>query len=292
MLPENLSAHIQSRLSDILGTTIIISGTNPLSGGDINDAFRIETNKGQFFLKYNSASRYPGMFLKEAKGLSSLSQAGEVDIPAVVDTGETASYSYLLLEFMDTAPQKKDFWEAFGISLARLHRHTSDSFGLDHDNYIGSLPQSNHLHNTWISFFISERLERQARMARDKGLIDRPSLNKLERLYTQLPGIFPVEPPSLIHGDLWSGNYMTGPLGQAVIIDPAVYYGHREMDIGMSRLFGGFGEAFYQAYSQEYAMEPGWIDRVDICNLYPLMVHVNLFGGGYIGSVDSILRQF
>ncbi len=292
MLPENLSVHIQSRLSDILGTTIIISGTNPLSGGDINDAFRIETNKGQFFLKYNSASRYPGMFLKEAKGLSLLSQAAEVDIPDVVDAGETASHSYLLLEFMKTAPQKKDFWEAFGIALARLHRHTSDSFGLDHDNYIGSLPQSNYLHNTWISFFISERLERQARMARDKGLIDRPFLNKLEKLYAQLPGIIPVEPPSLIHGDLWSGNYMTGPLGHAVIIDPAVYYGHREMDIGMSRLFGGFGEAFYQAYNQEYEMEPGWIDRVDIYNLYPLLVHVNLFGGGYIGSVESILRQF
>jgi fructosamine-3-kinase len=115
---------------------------------------------------------------------------------------------------------------------------------------------------------------------------------QFERFFIRLPDIFPEEPASLVHGDLWSGNYMTGAGGQAVIIDPAVYYGHREMDIGMSRLFGGFAAGFYESYNHEYPLASGWLERVELCNLYPLMVHVNLFGGSYVNSVKNILRQF
>lgn len=292
MLPAELQKHLDSRLSDILGTHIAIRGTRPLSGGDINQACRLDTDEGTFFLKYNSASRYPGMFQAEARGLALLARAGEVSVPAVVEAGQSGEKAYLILHYIETGPQNKDFWEVFGAGLARMHRHGNAYFGLDHDNYIGSLKQFNHKHNSWADFFIHERLDRQVALARENGLIGQGIVRGFERLYHKLPDIFPEEPPALLHGDLWSGNYMTGAQGEAVIIDPAVYYGHREMDIGMSRLFGGFSGTFYEAYNQEYAMEAGWQERTEICNLYPLMVHVNLFGGGYAASVESILRHF
>jgi fructosamine-3-kinase len=292
MLPGTLIDQIQSKLSEKLGASIIISDTKPLSGGDINAAFKINTNKGSFFLKHNSASRYPHMFRSEARGLALLEAANEVDVPGVVDAGEAGEDAYLILEFINSVPQDSGFWESFGRALAKMHRHTNEYFGLDHDNYIGSLHQYNHRHDRWVDFFIHERLERQLALARKNGLADIKMTEQFERLYNKLPDIFPEEPASLVHGDLWSGNYMTGSRGQAVIIDPAVYYGHREMDIGMSRLFGGFGNGFYEAYNQEYPLNPGWPERVEICNLYPLMVHVNLFGGSYVHSVKNILRQF
>jgi fructosamine-3-kinase len=292
MLPGILIDQIQLKLSEKLGAGIIIRDTRPLSGGDINAAFRINTNKGSYFLKHNSASRYPGMFHSEARGLALLEATKEVDVPVVVDTGEAGEEAYLILEYIESASRGNDFWESFGRALARMHRYNNTYFGLDHDNYIGSLHQFNHRHESWADFFIHERLERQLTLAWDKGLIDSKMTKQFERLYTRIPDVFPEEPASLVHGDLWSGNYMTGSQGQAVIIDPAAYYGHREMDIGMSRLFGGFDSDFYESYNREYPLAAGWPGRVEICNLYPLMVHVNLFGGSYVNSVKNILRQF
>jgi len=130
------------------------------------------------------------------------------------------------------------------------------------------------------------------KMARDHGNAGSDTVRAFDRFYRKLDEIFPVEAPSLIHGDLWNGNYMVNENGEAVIIDPAVYYGHREMDLGMSKLFGGFSAGFYEAYNQQYPLEKDWKERLDYCNLYPLMVHVNLFGGGYLNSVKSILRNF
>ncbi len=186
----------------------------------------------------------------------------------------------------------KGFWEDFGTRLANMHRHTSDVFGLDHPNYIGSLPQSNKTQKSWIDFFVEERLEAQLRLARDAGRVERELGRWFQALYTHLPDLFPEEPPALLHGDLWSGNFMVGTDGRAAIVDPAVYYGHRYMDLGMSKLFGGFAPAFYRAYEDAYPLEKGWREGIEIANLYPLMVHVNLFGGGYLSSVKTILRKF
>jgi fructosamine-3-kinase len=196
------------------------------------------------------------------------------------------------MEFIKSSDRKKDFWMAFGQRLAGLHRHTNEKFGLDHDNFIGSLPQKNNFHDEWPSFFIEERLEVQIRLAKDHSLLSKTDIQNFEYLFNQLNQIFPDEPPALIHGDLWSGNFMVDEKGEPCIIDPAVYYGHREMDIAMSRLFGGFDRLFYESYNREFPMEPGWEERMDICNLYPLMVHVNLFGEGYLGSVRRIIGRF
>lgn len=292
MLPEALSEEISKILTERSGNNVEIIRASPMAGGDINKAFLLNTTDGNFFTKYNHASAYPQMFEKEARGLQLLQMAREIRVPKVIASGEAENHSFLVLKYIDSGSKQKDFWPAFGRRLAALHRHTAESFGLDHDNYIGSLKQYNRSHRKWVDFFREERLRVQMEMAARSGLFPAGWAQSFENLFKRLDEIFPLEPPSLIHGDLWSGNYMVDDTGQACIIDPAVYYGFREMDIGMSRLFGVFGSEFYESYHESYPMAPGWRERADICNLYPLMVHVNLFGAGYLGSVESILNKF
>ena len=279
-------------LEKALGTPVELISTSPVGGGDINEAFRFDTSEGLFFVKKNSASRFPGMFEKEARGLQLLADAKEIPVPKVISHDEVNDTSYLILKFIEGSRKAAGFWDDFGRRLALLHKHSSDYFGLDHNNYIGSLVQSNRKHLSWTDFFREERLNAQVKLARNTGKLDKGVVSSFERFYNKLDEIFPVEPPALVHGDLWGGNFMVNENGVAVIIDPAIYYGNREMDIGMSMLFGGFSNEFYELYNQHYPLQPEWRNRIEYCNLYPLMVHVNLFGGGYLNSVNTILRQF
>jgi fructosamine-3-kinase len=173
-----------------------------------------------------------------------------------------------------------------------MHRQTNDKFGLDHDNYIGSLNQSNKFHSTWAEFFIEERLMPQLKIAFDNKIIQRSFTRLADQLFPRLHNLCPVERPALLHGDLWSGNFMPTQDGSPCIYDPAVYYGHREMDIAMTKLFGGFDDNFYDAYNENFPLEKEWLKRVDLCNLYPLLVHVNLFGGSYIRQAETTLKQY
>ncbi len=292
MLPDVLKESFKTFLENQTGNPVIIKALDSLPGGSINNALRVDTENGKWFVKWNYTRAYPGMFEAEQKGMEILKRAGEVFVPEVTGTFSTDKYSMLILEYVEPGLKKSSFWDDFGTNLAKLHNHSGDHFGLDHNNYIGSLPQYNDFSNNWINFFINQRLEIQIKTARDKGLIEKAMMKKFEKMYPFLPDFFPEEKPSLLHGDLWSGNYMTNHEGDACIIDPAVYYGHRLMDLGMSRLFGGFDEAFYQSYQHIYPLESNWIKATDIANLYPLMVHVNLFGGGYSSAVNRILSDF
>lgn len=292
MISSSLKEVLERELSKTTGQQLAIDHSTPLGGGDINEAYRLQTGAGSFFMKYNSATRFPGMFEKEARGLELLEVTGEIRVPKVILHGQSGDDIFLLLEYIEPASRAPTFWNDFGRSLARMHRHTSKAFGLDHDNYMGSIPQSNRMRLSWPEFFCEERLEPMVRMARDNGHFTRNIVLAFDRLYDRLEEIFPQEPPALIHGDLWTGNHMVDNQGQACIIDPAVHYGQREMDIAMSRLFGSFAGEFYEAYHAEYPLEKGWMERVDICNLYPLLIHVNLFGEGYVGSVERIIKRF
>jgi len=288
----NWKSEIKKKLTEYAGTVVMIDSFSSVGGGSINQTYKVSTNEGNFFVKKNSASQYPQMFEKEAQGLKILKEAKVIDIPKIIDTGESENHSFLILKFIRSGKKTNSFWDDFGMQLAGLHKHTENFFGLDHDNYIGSLHQHNNKHNTWSDFYREERLEKQVRLARNKGSIDKGTVSEFDRFYSKLDNIFPEEPPALLHGDLWGGNFMVNSNGEPVIIDPAVYYGHREMDLGMSQLFGGFDAQFYKSYNKSYPLENGWEERLDYCNLYPLMVHVNLFGGGYLQSVKAILKRF
>jgi len=291
-----LSNELTTALMDVLHTDhrgpVTLKSTVPIGGGSINDGYRLETSAGNFFVKVNSADRFPSMFEAEADGLERLRGTGELRVPEVLAVGEILDVTFLLLEHIDPGERTPIFWERSGRRLAAMHRHTDPEFGSARDNFIGSLKQVNTRTEDWSAFFIHHRLEPQLKMARDKKKVKPGSAFRFERLFGKLDTLFPKEPPALIHGDLWNGNFLCDEEQDPVLIDPAVYFGHREMDVAMSRLFGGFDPEFYRAYNDAWPMEQGWEERMDLCNLYPLLVHVNLFGGSYAQQVDAVLRRF
>ncbi|MBS1582833.1 MAG: fructosamine kinase family protein [Bacteroidetes bacterium] len=291
-LPRLLIDQLSERLSAALGTTVDVEEAIPVGGGSINDAYRLGTDAGTFFVKTNQADRFPSLFEAEADGLERLRRAGALRVPRVIAFGEEQDTSYLLLEHIGGGGRDTAYWEELGRGLARLHAHTAPLFGLERSNYIGSLVQVNTPHASWPDFFIHCRLEPLVKRARDKQRIDGAMALRFERLFARLDHLFPQEPPALLHGDLWSGNILCAADGAPVLIDPAVYYGHREMDLAMTKLFGGFEDAFYGAYQAERPMEPGWRGRMDLCNLYPLLGHALLFGGSYAAQADACLKRF
>jgi fructosamine-3-kinase len=283
---------INEILKNALDDEIQVSSISSISGGCIHNAQKISTNKGLYFVKLNRDTDVH-MFETEYAGLELLAEANELDVPKPLAFGIYSGQAYLILEFIESQHRKNDFWIDFGRSLANLHlKHKNDQYGLNHNNYIGRLDQFNDFHKDWITFFIDQRLEVQLKMAFNNSYIDEAYLERFGRFYKQLPGLLPVEPPSLLHGDLWSGNFMIGANGQPVIIDPAIYYGNREIELSFTQMFGGFDRLFYDSYFESFPLAPGFDDRVEIYNIYPHLVHVNLFGASYLGGVTSVLRKY
>ena len=178
------------------------------------------------------------------------------------------------------------------MKLAKMHQLTNAFFGFDDWNYMGSIQQKNNQQSTWSEFFATQRIEPMYEKARSSGYFSASTTKQLIRLLDKAESLFPTEPPSLVHGDLWSGNFLFDNTGDGVLIDPAVYYGHREMDIALSKLFGGFTADFYDGYNAQYPLEKGWEERVPLGQLYPLLLHVALFGNSYVGQVEQILNRF
>lgn len=288
MIPES----IKKKIEESTGARILSS--TQVSGGSINRAARIELeSSGTCFLKWNSGAD-PDMFAKEVKGLDRLKEAETgLIIPGVIDRGVVdRTTGYLVLDYIEEGTPRKGSHEQFGRELAALHQMQNDRFGLDHDNYIGRLPQSNTWHDRWTDFFIHERMEPQLKMAVDAGKLSTSVTKAFNNMYEKLPGIMPEERPSLLHGDLWGGNYFYNGDGNATLYDPAIYYGNREIELAFTHLFGGFSGDFYRAYNETWALQPGFRKRIDIYNLYPLLVHTNLFGGHYGSRVTSIVCRF
>jgi len=279
---QDLSAH--------RGATI--TGFSFAGGGCINHGGRLATSQGVYFLKWNDLQKFPGMFAAEAKGLSLLRKSNALEIPEVIYTGNAGSFQFLLLEYIEEGKRDRNYWKNMGEGLAVLHRTSANEFGLDHDNYIGSLSQKNRKSTFWVEFFVEQRLKVQLKIARDANRIDHGLSKQFDALFSKLPSLLPEEPPSLLHGDLWGGNIMVTSAGQPCLIDPAVYYGHREADLAMTQLFGGFDSSFLESYQEFYPLHVGYEDRFELYNLYPLLVHVNLFGGGYRRQVVSIVERF
>lgn len=234
------------------------------------------------------------MFLKEANGLRELDKSNAIKIPEVLSVDE----DYILLEFIASGNRKKNFFEDFGKSFAEMHKFKSVSFGFYENNYIGSNPQINipdeKEKSDWTAFYLNKRILFQLQLAEKLGNSTdelRKGISKLENKIEDIIG-HNSEKPSLLHGDLWAGNYMIDQNGNAVLIDPAAYYGHREADLGMTKLFGGFNSEFYKAYNESFPLEDGFDYRENIYKLYHVLNHLNLFGGGYYSQAISLIKFY
>ncbi|MGQ0827781.1 MAG: fructosamine kinase family protein [Bacteroidota bacterium] len=269
-----------------------ITRYEPVHGGDINRAWCLYSGDKKYFLKVNDAAVYPGLFEKEAKGLRSLRDNCSLIIPDVIKTSVVEKQQYLLLEWIDKSGIQLGFMKNFGSELARLHQKEQKYFGWKEDNYIGTLPQKNTLHSEWHSFYTECRIMPLVKKLHDSGIFSKQDIESAEKVCNKLEQLFPKEKSSLLHGDLWSGNFMISSNGNAAVYDPAVYYGHREMDLGMTLLFGGFDKKFYEGYNEVYPLEKNWQHRVPLTQLYPLLVHAVLFGGHYIQSVKNNFTKF
>ena len=300
-----------------LGKETVAGGVRPVSGGDINDAYLVTLSDGQkVFLKVNTPGN-AAFFSAEQEGLAAIRKTNAIGVPEVIASGvfkgggpaagrstgggsaagRSKDCSFLIMDYLEAGPRKSDFWERFGRELAAMHRAQTDEwtpggkYGFTQNNFIGAGRQNNSVCDSWIDFFRECRLERQFKLA---GLYfdsygRKAMLSLLDHLEEYL-----VEPeyPSLLHGDLWGGNFVTGPDGGAWLIDPAVYVGHAEADLAMTELFGGFAPAFYGSYKEVSPLLPGYADRRELYNLYHLLNHLNLFGEGYYGAVMRIIRRF
>jgi fructosamine-3-kinase len=288
-----MDAAARSAIEAALGARVL--ELEPLRGGDINDAYRATLAGGRrAFVKTNRRADAE-MFPAEARGLDWLREAGALRIPLVlaVSSGEAGAAAFLALEYLEPAPPRRGFDEELGRGLAALHRYGAPFFGLDTPNFIGRLPQPNTPAQSWPEFFRDRRLEPQLRLAEREGRAPGSLRSKLERLYTRLAELVgPPEPPARLHGDLWGGNLHGDDLGAPCLIDPAVYGGHREVDLAMMKLFGGFGSRVFAAYAESYPLAPGYEERVELYQLYPLFVHLNLFGGSYLASVERAVTRY
>ena len=290
MIPNALRAALTHALT-IAGDASSIQSVDPAEGGDINQAACVVTGRRRYFVKWNPRP-LPRLFEVEARGLRLLKSAQAVRVPEVVAVIDQPPA--LVLEWIDSRGAKSGAAEMLGRQLAHQHRALGPAYGLDHDNYIGANEQPNQPAASWIEFFRDQRLGFQLELARRRSHFDARRAARLERLMSRLDEWIgeSAGAPSLLHGDLWGGNFIAGPNGEPVLIDPAVYYGDREAEIAFTELFGGFGSSFYAAYGEAWPLAPGYADRRDLYNLYHLLNHLNLFGEGYGSSVDAILRRY
>jgi fructosamine-3-kinase len=260
----------------------------PVAGGDIAAAYRFSGNDSNLFLKLMPASA-ADVLVAEADGLAALAAAGAVRTPQVLGLGDGDAGAWLALEWLDMEPLDTTSGAELGRRLAELHRSTGARHGWHRDNWIGRTPQPNVAASSWTAFFIEHRLGHQLELARANGFGGRLQ-NEGQALKQQVPVFFETyDPePSLLHGDLWGGNAAAVD-GAPVIFDPAVHYGDRESDIAMTRLFGGFGSSFYEAYDEAWPLDAGYRRREPLYQLYHVLNHLNLFGGAYLGRAESLI---
>ena len=283
-----LSDALKAELENVLTREIVAA--HPIQGGDISSAFRIETEGTQAFLKIHSGDNGRAMFDAEVDGLKAIANASAVSTPNVLGIGQLDGDAYLLLEYHEPRNGTDSDWELLGRQLAELHSIALSTYGYDSDNFIGSLPQTNGKTDDWYEFFSSSRIDPMMDLA-SEYLTDEDRAN-WEALRAKLSDILIAERPCLIHGDLWNGNVIHTE-DVPMLIDPAVCWAEREMDIAMSRLFGGFPDAFYNAYDEALPMtKDGLEERIKIYQLYYLLVHVVLFGKSYVGSVRGVFEMF
>jgi fructosamine-3-kinase len=287
---------IEAALAEALDRPVAVRATTPLGGGCIHNALRLDTSAGPYFAKWQP--RPPaGLFGSEADGLAALADSPTtltIPRPLAWSDGEPGQAAFLVTEWLDPGRPGPGFDRQLGEGLAALHRATAEAFGFHRDGYCGLTPQPNGWLADWLDFYRERRLEHQLRRAVDGGRLDsgerRLFGRLLERLDDRLAG--PAEPPALIHGDLWSGNLLVAADGGPALVDPAAYFAHREAELGMMTLFGGFGPAVYEAYDEAWPLAAEWRERNGLYQLYHVLNHLNLFGEAYRASAVALARRY
>ncbi|MCK6575957.1 fructosamine kinase family protein [Myxococcota bacterium] len=287
-----LVAPLEAALTDALGGPVRVRSLEPVGGGCINDTLRAQTDAGSFFVKANPAAP-PGFFAGERAGLEALAAVpGGLPVPRVVAL--LATPAALVLEDLGAGRPVRDFEAAVGEGLARQHLHTAPAFGFAVPTYCGLTRQDNTPTATWLEFYRDRRLRPLLRLLAQRGALDPAARALFDRLLDRLPDhLGPAdEPPALLHGDLWSGNLHTRADGRPALVDPAAAFGHREAELGMMVLFGGFGPRVFAAYEGVRPLAPGWRERLPLYSLYHVLNHAVLFGGGYLGHAVGLARRF
>ncbi len=283
--------HLKDHLEYLL--CVNIESIRSISGGDISRAYLLETESERFFCKVNHADHADALFLAEKKALEAIARTKTIAVPKVVLCEGLDKGGFLVLEYIEPKRASPKEMEQFGHQLAQFHQKSAaNTFGWEADNYIGSLPQSNKENADWAKFYVVERLLPQLKLASRERRLQNDEIPSEQRLLEICHTLFPDVKPSLLHGDLWSGNYVVSQEGLPYLIDPATYYGHHEVDIAMTRLFGGFGVPFYDAYAEHFPKTDGEKERNDIYQLYYLLVHLNLFGKSYYQNVRYMLNRY
>ncbi len=285
----NLMQDIAAAIGQTTGEPFSLVTTRPMGGGCINSTYLMEGPDQSYFVKLNDA-HHEDMFEAEADGLCEIVDSHTVRAPAPVCHGHAGGSCFLVLEYLELGDKSKG--ETLGEQLAAMHKHVAEQFGWHRNNTIGSTPQSNTPETDWVRFYSQHRLRFQMELAAKKGA-GRRLMDRGERLLEGLHSFFTdYRPkPSLLHGDLWGGNWATTLTGEPVIFDPAVYYGDREADIAMTELFSGFGGDFYSGYNATWPLDPGYETRKTLYNLYHIINHFNLFGGGYLSQAEHMIDR-
>mgnify|MGYP001794809423 CR=1 FL=1 len=279
----------QNLIEDTLGK---ITQLLPLSGGDTSRIYQLEVANTMLVAKTNTATSTPDLLKVEQLGLTALANYDALAVPSILLYESREQGELLVIQHIPTGNKSAAALRQFGQQLAQLHQNSTTHAGWDYDNYIGKLYQSNQQHAAWYKFYAQERLLPQIQLAIEAGLLNGkevPTSGRLEQVCFDLLGTPTISP---LHGDLWSGNYIIDKTGQAYLIDPSFHYGHSEVDLAMSKLFGGFGPNFYEAYHEVLPLEAGAEARQDLYQLYYLLVHLNMFGRSYLGSVRQILNRY
>jgi len=278
---------MNKELQDIIQTALPDEIIVDFSGNGL-----LTTNKGnRYFLKWGKNSR---IYQCEANGLQELAKAQAIRIVKVISAGD----NYILTEYIEHHPPKRDFFEQFGKEFARLHRYKGLHYGFYEDNFIGANEQINMAteeeKTDWISFYWNKRLFYQYKLAQRNGFVTDKLKKDFSNLESKIESILKesIEPPCILHGDLWSGNFICNSKNNPVLIDPAVYYGHREADLAMTKVFGGFPSEFYESYNNEYSLKPDWEYREGIYKLYHILNHLNIFGRSYLRDAESLLMMY
>jgi len=280
---------IEASLAQKTGRPFKIASQRALGGGCINDAYRLEgANGSHYFVKANRKG-FHRAFTSEAAALKEIAQTKTIRVPEVVSTIEGESQAYLILEYIESRPSRSGDWRSFGQQLAQLHAIEQPFYGWHRDNLIGATAQPNPRSDSWVDFFAEHRIEHQLSLCQTRGY----KLPLASELLKQLPHFFTGHPvsPSLLHGDLWSGNAAFDSDGRPFIFDPGSYYGDREADLAFTEFFGGFPPEFYETYNAELPLDPGYEHRKILYNLYHCLNHLYLFGASYAHQAEQMTRQ-